>query len=185
MAPPKRKKKGARLPTRTHGGQRGRHESTEKCQAVPTRRQRPVRPARADYLLENRPVGRAFTVKASLLLPSKDVPDDDGLRVVLSVHQGAESHQVSVTERTRVPISSHQSSHQCGRSRYWHLAAGGNGQSEQLRLKQPAPLPQTPLTSALGKVTHPEHGAEPHPGHKALSFLTPRCSKGHLEMFLH
>lgn len=119
VAPPKRKKRSARLPTRRHRCRRGHHESTEKCQAVPV----PVRPPRADYLLENRPVGRAFTVKASLLLPSKDVPDDDGLRVVLSVHQGAEGHQVSVTERTRVPISSHRGSHQRGHSRNRHPAA--------------------------------------------------------------
>lgn len=52
------------------------------------------------HLLKNRPMGRAFTVKTSLLLPGKDVPDDDGLRVILSVHQGAKSHQVPATEGT-------------------------------------------------------------------------------------
>lgn len=47
------------------------------------------------HLLENRPMSGAFTVEASLLLPGEDVPDDDGLRVILCVHQGAEGHQVS------------------------------------------------------------------------------------------
>lgn len=57
-------------------------------------------------------------MKASLLLPSKDVPDDDGLRVVLSVHQGAESHQVSAAERTHVALSSRRGSRQSGHSEY-------------------------------------------------------------------
>lgn len=34
-------------------------------------------------------------MKTSLLMPCEDVPDDDGLRVILRVHQWAESHQVS------------------------------------------------------------------------------------------
>lgn len=33
-------------------------------------------------------------MEASLLLPGQDVPDDDGLRVLLSVHQGTEGHNV-------------------------------------------------------------------------------------------
>lgn len=37
-------------------------------------------------------------MKPSLLMPREDVPDDDGLRVILSVHQWAESHQVSARQ---------------------------------------------------------------------------------------
>lgn len=37
-------------------------------------------------------------MKTSLLMPREDVPDDDGLRVILGVHQWAESHQVSARE---------------------------------------------------------------------------------------
>ena len=45
-------------------------------------------------LLEDGPVGGALTVEASLLLASQNVPDDDGLGVLLSVHQGTERHHV-------------------------------------------------------------------------------------------
>lgn len=37
-------------------------------------------------------------MEASLLMPCEDVPDNDGLRVILSVHQWAESDQVSARE---------------------------------------------------------------------------------------
>lgn len=37
-------------------------------------------------------------MKASLLMAREDVPDDDGLRVILSVHQWTEGHQVSARE---------------------------------------------------------------------------------------
>jgi hypothetical protein len=37
-------------------------------------------------------------VKTSLLMAREDVPDDDGLRVILSVHQRAERYQVSARE---------------------------------------------------------------------------------------
>ena len=38
-------------------------------------------------------------MKTSLLMAREDVPDDDGLRVILSVHQRAERYQVSFTRR--------------------------------------------------------------------------------------
>lgn len=39
-------------------------------------------------------------MEASLLMSCKDVPDDDGLGVILSVNQGAKGHQVSIREGT-------------------------------------------------------------------------------------
>lgn len=42
-------------------------------------------------------------METSLLLPGEDVPDDDGLRVILSVHQGAEGHQVPAAESAASP----------------------------------------------------------------------------------
>lgn len=44
--------------------------------------------------LEYWPVCWALAVEASLLLSSQNVPDDDGLRVLLSVHQGTEGHNI-------------------------------------------------------------------------------------------
>lgn len=37
-------------------------------------------------------------MEASLLLASQDVPDDDGLRVLLGVHQWAERHHVPANQ---------------------------------------------------------------------------------------
>lgn len=72
---------------------------TQTVQAPPTSQHGAPGPAPGPAsLLKDRPVGRALAVKASLLLPGEDVPDDDGLRVVLRVHQGAESHQVPATQ---------------------------------------------------------------------------------------
>lgn len=42
-------------------------------------------------------------METSLLLTGEDVPDDDGLRVILSVHQGAEGHQVPAAEGAASP----------------------------------------------------------------------------------
>lgn len=44
--------------------------------------------------LENGPMCWALTVEASLFLSSQDVPDDDGLWVLLSVHQWTEGHHI-------------------------------------------------------------------------------------------
>lgn len=47
-----------------------------------------------EYWLENGPVCRAFAVETSLLLSSQNVPDDDSLWILLSVHYGAEGHNI-------------------------------------------------------------------------------------------
>ncbi len=49
----------------------------------------------APHLLENWPVGRAFTVEASFLVSRENIPDDDRLWVVLSVHKRAECDNIS------------------------------------------------------------------------------------------
>lgn len=72
------------------------------------------------YSLEDGPVGWAFTMETSLLMPCEDVPDNDGLRIILSVHQRAESDQVSARERGHLAqhflwYESHiASTHYCG-----------------------------------------------------------------------
>ena len=47
-----------------------------------------------EYWLEYGPVCRALAVEASLLLSSQNVPDDDGLWVLLGVHQRTEGHHI-------------------------------------------------------------------------------------------
>lgn len=45
---------------------------------------------------------RALAVEASLLLPGQDVPDDDGLWVLLRVHQRTEGHHIPETQHIRL-----------------------------------------------------------------------------------
>lgn len=58
---------------------------------------------KTEYRLENGPMRRTLAVEASFFLSGQDVPDDDGLWVLLSVHQWTEGHHIpgKHNDRTR------------------------------------------------------------------------------------
>lgn len=121
-------------------------------------------------------------METSLLLPGEDVPDDDGLRVILSVHQGAEGHQVPAAESAASPPAPRLLSCE-GAVRTSRGGSDGlllpnvtpgtrerDSWDKQLRVVQPAPSPalQAPPKCHPVQRAHSKYRAEP-PWHTPLS----------------
>ena len=143
-------------------------------------------------------------MKTSLLLPGKDVPDDDGLRVILSVHQGAKSHQVPATEGTPTHLLHASNSSHVKVTVVWvwqgpvHAAVDvaklplqkvTPGTSEAARTAAKTRVSstfsklQSPPTTSSRLETPLEIRSRTTVAQTIQSRSAPGCSKGHLKMF--